>query len=84
MNPQLSKEIKKALGQERTVLIQQKNEEIEEIDRNIQEEQEISNNENEESAVRERAREKIQEKIKRRDALVNERERLKQGLSLRE
>ena len=82
IKPKLPKS--ETLGPERQVLIQQKDEEIQEIDKNIREEQEIANNENEESAVRERAREKIQEKTEHRNALVNERERLKEGLSLRE
>ena len=47
----------KILGQKGTELIQQKDEEIEELDRNIQEEQRVANNENEEPFVRERARE---------------------------
>ena len=49
------------LGPHRSKLIQQKDEEIEEIDKSIQEDTIVVNDENEEPAVRERAREKIRE-----------------------
>jgi len=84
INPKVPKSIMNILGQERTALIQQKDEEIEEIDQNIRDEQEIVNNENEQPAVRERTRERIKDKTEQRNALLNERERLEEGLSLRE
>ena len=74
----------KVLGPKRLELIRQKDAEIEEIDRNIQEDQWVANDENEESAVRERAREKVQENLEKKNELVTERERLNEGLSLRE
>ena len=84
INPKLPKSVMKTIDQERTALIQQKDEEIEEIDQNLRDDQEIVDNENEEPAVRERTREKIKEKTEQRNALLNERERLEEGLSLRE
>jgi len=84
INPKLPKSVMKTLDQERTALVQQKDEEIEEIDQNLRDDQEIVDNENEEPAVRERTREKIKEKTEQRNVLLNERERLEEGLSLRE
>ena len=84
INPKISKTDMKTLGPKRTELIQQKDEEIEELDRNIQEDQRVANDENEESAVRGRAREKVQENTVKKNELVKERARLKKGLSRRE
>ena len=84
LNPILPKEIKSALGPEREILIAQKEKEIEELQESIREDQEIANNENEEPAVRERAREKIAEKLEQIDAIENERDELEERLSLRE
>ena len=84
LNPNLTKEIKSALGPEHEILIAQKEKEIEELQESIREDEEIANNENEQPSVRERAREKIAEKLEQIDALENEREELKERLSLRE
>ena len=72
LNPILPKEIKSALGTEREILIVQKEKEIEELHKSIREDEEIENNENEQPSVRERAREKIAEKLEQIDALENE------------
>ena len=84
LNPTLTRQIKSALGQERDTLIVQKEKEIEELQESIREDEEIANNENEQPSVRERAREKIAEKLEQIDALENEREELEERLSLRE
>ena len=84
INPNLTKEIKSALGPEREILIAQKEKEIEELHKSIREDEEIANNENEQPSVRERAREKIEEKLKQIDALENERDELEERVSLRE
>ena len=84
INPNLTKEIKSALGPEREILIAQKEKEIEELHKSIREDEEIENNENEQPSVRERAREKIKEKLKQIDALENERDELEERVSLRE
>ena len=84
LNPALTKEIKSALGPEREILIAQKEKEIEELQKSIREDEEIANNENEQPSVRERAREKIAEKLEQIDAIENEREELEERLSLRE
>ena len=84
LNPILPKEIKSALGTEREILIAQKEKEIEELQESIREDEEIANNENEQPSLRERAREKIAEKLEQIDALENEREELEEGVSLRE
>ena len=84
INPNLTKEIKSALGPEREVLIAQKDKDIEELQESILEDEEIANNENEQPSVRERARERITEKREQIDALENEREELEKRLSLRE
>ena len=47
INPNLTKEIKSALGPEREVLIAQKDKDIEELQESIPEDEEIANNENE-------------------------------------
>ena len=84
LNPMLPKEIKSALGTEREILFVQKEKEIEELQESIREDEEILNNENEQPSVRERAREKIAEKLEQIDALENEREELEERVSLRE
>ena len=84
LNPILPKEIKSALGTEREILIVQKEKEIEELQASIREDEEIENNENEQPSVRERAREKIAEKLEQIDALENERDELEERVSLRE
>ena len=84
LNPILPRQIKSALGQEREILIVQKEKEIEDLQESIREDEEIANNENEQPSVRERAREKIAEKLEQIDALENEREELEERLSLRE
>ena len=76
LNPILPRQIKSALGTERENLIVQKEKEIEELQESIREDEEIANNENEQPSVRERAREKIAEKIEQIDALENERDEL--------
>ena len=52
INPNLTKEIKSALGPERDTLIVQKEKEIEELQESIREDEEIANNENEQPSVR--------------------------------
>ena len=84
LNPALTKEIKSALGPEREILIAQKEKEIEELQKSIREDEEIANNENEQPSVRERAREKIAEKLEHIDAIENERDELEERVSLRE
>ena len=84
INPNLTKEIKSALGPEREILMAQKEKEIEELQKSIREDEEIANNENEQPSVRERAREKIAEKLEQINAIENERDELEERLSLRE
>ena len=84
LNPSLPQQIKSALGQEREILIVLKEKEIEELQESIREDEEIANNENEEPPVRERAREKIAEKLEQIDAIENERNELEERVSLRE
>ena len=84
LNPILQRQIKSALGTERDTLIVQKEKEIEELHKSIREDEEIANNENEQPSVRERAREKIAEKLEQIDALENERDELEERVSLRE
>ena len=84
LNPNLPKQIKVALGTEREILIVQKDKDIEELHKSIQEDEEIANNENEQPSERERARERITEKSEQIDALENEREELEERVSLRE
>ena len=84
LNPILPRQIKSALGPEREILIVQKEKEIEELQESIREDEEIANNENEQPSVRERAREKIAEKLEQIDALENERDELEERVSLRE
>ena len=84
INPKLPKTDMEILGPEREILIVQKEKEIEELQESIRENEEIANNENEQPSVRERAREKIAEKLEQIDALENEREELEERVSLRE
>ena len=84
LNPILPRQIKSALGPEREILIVQKEKEIEELQKSIREDEEIANDENEQPSIRERAREKIAEKLEQIDALENERDELEERVSLRE
>ena len=86
LNPILPRQIKSALGPEREILIAQKEKEkeIEELQKSIREDEEIANNENEQPSVRERAREKIAEKLEQIDAIENERDEIEERVSLRE
>ena len=84
LNPILPKQIKSALGPEREILIVQKEKEIEELQKSIREDEEIANNENEQPSERERAREKIAEKLEQISALEDERDELEERVSLRE
>ena len=84
LNPALTQQIKSALGPEHDTLIVQKEKEIEELHKSIREDEEIANNENEQPSVRERAREKIAEKLEQIDDLENERDELEERVSLRE
>lgn len=84
LNPNLTKEIKDALGPEREVLIAQKDSDILELHESIREDDRIAGDENEQPSVRERARKKRTEKREHIEALENEREKLEEGLSLRE
>ena len=84
LNPILPRQIKSALGPERDALIVQKEKEIEGLQKSIREDEEIANNENEQPSVRERAREKIAEKLEQIDAIENERDDLEERVSLRE
>ena len=82
LHPNLPKQIRKALGTEREVLISAKD--IEGLQKSIREDQIIVEDENEDQQVRDRARERIADKQEQIDALENEREELEEGLSLRE
>ena len=84
LNPILPRQIKSALGPEREILIVQKEKEIEELHKSIREDEEIANDENEQPLVRDRARERITEKLEQIDALENERDELEERVSLRE
>ena len=84
LNPILPRQIKSALGTERENLIVQKEKEIEKLQESIREDEEIANDENEQPSIRERAREKIDEKLEQIDALENERDELEERVSLRE
>ena len=82
LNTKLPKSILKILGPKRIELIEQKDQEMEELDKTIEENMKVANDENEEPSVRERAREKVTEDSKRRVQLVQEREQLEEKLSL--
>ena len=74
INPKLPKEIMNILGPHWTELIAITDEEIEELDKSLQEDTRVADDENEQPSVRERSREKITENTERRDQLVQERE----------
>ena len=85
----LTQEIKKGLGpyKTKTELIQQNDQEIELTNEDI----EVVDNENEDPVVRERARDKYNDKneektrlVNKREQLVREREQIAERLSLRE
>ena len=84
LNPKLPKAILNILGPKTTEMIQQKDEEIEELNKTIEEDTKVADDENEQPSVRERAREKITENTERRDQLVREKEQLVEKLPLRE
>ena len=84
LNPNLPKQIRKALGTELEVLIAEKEKDIEELQKSIREDQIIVEDENEDQRVRDRARERIADKQGQIDALENEREELVERLPLRE
>ena len=71
----------KILGPKRQELIAQKDNNIEELQKSIQEDEQIADYENEDQTIRERERERITEKRQQIDALENEREKnLKKAL----
>ena len=74
----------KILGPHWTELIETTDEEIEELNKTLQEDTRIADDENEQPSVRERARERITENTERRDQLEQERERIVEKLPLRE
>ena len=79
LNPSLPKQIKTSLVLEREVLIAQKNNEIDELQKSIQEDRGTADEENEDQAIKERARERKIENKERIDDLENEREELEEG-----
>ena len=83
LNPSLPKQINISRGPEQDVLIAQKDNEIEELQKSIQEDWGIADDENEDRARRERAKERIIENQERIDALENERKEMEEGTSLR-
>lgn len=71
----------KSLGPKRQELIAQKDNNIEELQKSIQEDEQIADYETEDQTIRERERERITEKRQQIDALENEREKnLKKAL----
>ena len=84
LNPNLPKQIRKALGTEREVLVVVKEKYIEELRKSIREDQVIANDEHEEQQVRDRVRERIADNQEQIDALENERGELEERLPLRE
>ena len=71
----------KSLGPKRQELISQKDDNIEELQKSIQEDEQIADYETEDQTIRERERERITEKRQQIDALENEREKnLKKAL----
>ena len=84
LNPRLPKAILDTLGPKRTELIDITDEEIEELEKALQEDTLIADDENKQPSVRERARERITEDTERRDQLEQEREKLVEKLPLRE
>ena len=81
LNPSLPKQIKTSLVPEREVLIAQKDNEIDELQKSIQEDRGTADEENEDQAIKERARarERKIENKERIDDLENEREELEEG-----
>ena len=69
---------------EREALIAQKEKEIEEKQKSINEDRGIADDENEDQAIRERVRERVIGNRERNVALENKREELEEGTSLRE
>ena len=84
LNPNLPKQIRKALSTEREVLVVVKEKDIEELRKSIREDQVIANDEHEEQQVRDRVRERIADNQEQIDALENERGELEERLPLRE
>ena len=84
LNPKISKTDMKVLGSKMTELIQITDEEIEELEKSLQEDTRIANDENEQPSVHERAREKIIENTERKTQLEQEREQLVEKLPVRE
>ena len=84
LNPSLPKQIKTILHLEREVLIVQKDKEIKELQKSIQEDKEIADDESEDQAIKKRARERISKNQEQIDALENERKELEEGTSPRE
>ena len=84
LNPNLPKEIKKPLGLTRDVLIAEKDKEIDEQNKTIQEDVRIANDENLDPAIREGVLERIKQQFKRLFKLEKDRDALVGGLTLRE
>ena len=84
LNPSLPKQIKTILHLEREVLIVQKDKEIKELQKSIQEDKEIADDESEDQAIKKRARERISKNQEQIDVLENERKELEEGTSPRE
>lgn len=78
LNPNLPKQIRKALGTERKVLVVVKEKDIEELRKSIREDQVIANDEHEEQQVRDRVRESIADNQEQIDALENEKGELEE------
>lgn len=76
LNRSLLKQFKTSLGPEQERLITQKDTEIEELQKSIQEDRGIAEDENEDQAIREKV-------IERNVALDNDREELEEGASQR-
>ena len=79
LNRSLLKQFKTSLGPEQERLITQKDTEIEELQKSIQEDRGTADEENEDQAIKERARERKIENKERIDDLENEREELEEG-----
>ena len=80
LNPSLPKQINISRGPEQDFLIAQEDNEIEELQKSIQEDWGIADDENEDRATRERLKERIIENQERIDALENERKKWKKAL----
>ena len=79
LNPSLPTQIKTSLVPEREVLIAQKDNEIDELQKSIQEDRGTADEENEDQTIKERARERKIENKERIDDLENERKELEEG-----